>query len=272
MMTQRRDLPGNGFFEHPIVTGGSRRTSVNTPKTPKTSLSSHRLCRAPGRGLARITERGYAHPMDLSPCNIVLFARAPVPGRTKTRLARDLGDVAAARVAGAMLDDICATLRSSGLSNKTCCYEGDRREIVAHVDADFELRKQPQATLSARLISALSLKRKLLLLLADVPQVAVSMINEAVTHLQFPKTAYIGPVEDGGVWCVGLNEVDPSFLEKIDMASNTFAVDVIRALPNGVYTKLGQRLRDIDTIGDARALAEAYPSLQAATLIANAIT
>ena len=67
MMTQRRDLPGNGFFEHPIVTGGSRRTSVNTPKTPKTSLSSHRLCRAPGRNLAQTitTRKRRVTPLDM---------------------------------------------------------------------------------------------------------------------------------------------------------------------------------------------------------------
>lgn len=206
--------------------------------------------------------------MDPNPCQLVLFTRAPIPGHTKTRLARDVGDLAASHIAAAMLEDICRTLKLLTLP-KICCYNGSRRAIVGHIDSDIELRQQSSSSVIARIVSALELKRKIFLLLGDVPQITAPMINEAVNHLWSPRTAYIGPVEDGGVWGIGLNEVNPSFLTDIDIGSNTFAVDTIRAIPNGVTIKLGQRLHDIDTLGDARLLVKLHPELKTSEVITD---
>ena len=52
--------------------------------------------------------------MNVPVGRLVLFAREPVPGRVKTRLAREVGAAAAASLYAAFLSDLAAALTSPG--------------------------------------------------------------------------------------------------------------------------------------------------------------
>ena len=57
----------------------------------------------------------------MSPVRVLVFAKAPVPGRVKTRLIPSLGEAGAARLAGRMLDHALGQALAAGFGPVELC-------------------------------------------------------------------------------------------------------------------------------------------------------
>lgn len=138
---------------------------------------------------------------------ILLFVRAPRPGRVKTRLTPQLGEQGAAFLYEALLDDTVVLCRAT-----TC---GARLELWAtsvgwfrRRHPDLAVRRQAGADLGARLRSAFSASfadgaDQVVIMGSDHPTLPAAYLDQAFAALgEVPLV--IGPCQDGGYYLLGL--------------------------------------------------------------------
>jgi glycosyltransferase A (GT-A) superfamily protein (DUF2064 family) len=106
------------------------------------------------------------------------------------------------------------------------------------------------------------------------PAVLIGMDTPQVTHdqlAQFDPSAYdacLGPTADGGYWCLGLR--DPSLaaavVPGVPMSTpTTFLMQRDRLTRLGLRVQLLDHLVDVDTVADARIVADLAPATGFAT-------
>ena len=153
---------------------------------------------------------------------VVLFARLPVPGKAKTRLAKDVGPDAAADLYRRMAERaFAATASSSRAASRTLCFseaseaEGIQRWVETM--GDRSLRIAPQCAspdLGERMRYALTraLERggegggrcaKAIVVGTDVPDLSAAHVDAAAAALDDHDVVF-GPAVDGGYYLLGV--------------------------------------------------------------------
>lgn len=197
---------------------------------------------------------------------LVVIAKAPTPGRSKTRLSPPCTPVEAAALAGAALADTLAAVTAAPARRRVLALDGQLREVPA----GFEVIEQRGAGLGERLAHALAAAGGPALVVGmDTPQLTPAAIASAAASLtRGDVDAVLGPALDGGYWTIGLQSPDPAVFDGVPMSSErTCAAQEHRLAQLGLAVALLPSMRDVDTIDDARAVACARPeTVFAATL------
>jgi rSAM/selenodomain-associated transferase 1 len=215
--------------------------------------------------------------MDLSEVQVVVIAKEPLAGKVKTRLCPPLTPSEAARVAAAALEDTLAVVGASNCRAKVVAFEGESDDWVP---GGFLVVPQRQGGLGERLAGALddAWERNgcpILLIGMDTPQVSLSDLVSAAAALLSPGVdAVLGPAGDGGYWLIGVRRPEPGMFAHVPMSTDHTAADQLRRLEAlGLTCRVIHERRDVDTMSDARAVAEMVPNSSfAATLRACALT
>ena len=197
--------------------------------------------------------------MGAVPAALVVMAKAPVPGRVKTRLCPPLDAEQAATLAEAALADTLQAVAWTPAARRIVVLEGAPGPWLP---AGFEVIAQRGASLAQRLSNAVrDVGAPLLLLGMDTPQVTRAQLRAALDELAAARTdAVIGPTDDGGYWTIGLAAPDPRAFEGVPMSSPaTAARQRARLEELGLRTTELPPLRDIDTYDDAVAVAVTAP-------------
>jgi hypothetical protein len=158
-------------------------------------------------------------------CSIVIFAKAPVPGYAKTRLARAIGDAAAAGLAARMLHHTVENAIAAKLGPVELCCAPDASHPAfqqAAAASDIRLTSQGGGDLGERMHRALARHlehySRVLLIGTDAPGLAATQLRDAADALlHYP--AVFGPAADGGYVLVGLTRPLPALFH--DMAWST---------------------------------------------------
>ncbi len=160
---------------------------------------------------------------------LLIFARAPVPGRVKTRLIPALGPAGAARLHRALLE---RTLRAAGAQRLM------KVELWTTPDAPPEflrdcrrrgltVRVQQGRDLGARMHRALvhALRRAPWAVLAgtDCMDADAAHLARAARLLRGGLDAVLGPVRDGGYWLVGLRRPCPALFRDMPWGTGRVA-------------------------------------------------
>lgn len=197
-------------------------------------------------------------PGTLTEPRIVLFAKAPVPGKAKTRLTPRVGADGAARAARAMLLDTLGTTLS--VAATTLVLDGDFREIDDDVQevvagSSFALDVVPQASgdFDERLEAAFSAGGVLVGM--DTPQISAAALTEALTHYQAGRTPFMLSA-DGG-WCLlGLKSQEAGLVRGVEASLGSTGEAQRRVLERaGLDVATLPALQDVDTPEDADAVA-----------------
>jgi glycosyltransferase A (GT-A) superfamily protein (DUF2064 family) len=190
---------------------------------------------------------------------LLVIAKAPVPGQVKTRLCPPCTYRQAAHIAAAALSD---TLAAGTVG------EFDRRTIVLYGQyrAPSGWHRVPQRGdgLAQRLANGFADTAQAgtasVLIGMDTPQVTARMLATVTVGLA-DADAVLGPAADGGWWTLALR--DPSHAEvlrAVPMSTSDTGAATLDALRSrGLRVGLTVPLRDVDTARDAWAVAEAYP-------------
>lgn len=151
---------------------------------------------------------------------LVVFAKAPVPGQVKTRLARAIGDEPAARLAGAFLTDVLegATSMLGKLVVVAFAPESRRPWFEAWSGA-CHLVAQPELGFSERVVAALDEAHRLgaertVIVGMDSPHLGPDRWEAAFAALD-EHDVCLGPCEDGGYYLLGLRTPQPGMFEDI---------------------------------------------------------
>ncbi|WP_307828034.1 DUF2064 domain-containing protein [Nocardioides sp. SYSU D00038] len=197
----------------------------------------------------------------------LVLAKAPVPGRVKTRLAVDVGDVAAAEVAAAALvDTIVACTAAFGSRHCHLALDGDLADgllpdrLTALVTG-WRITPQHGDGLDARLAHAhASTPGPLVQVGMDTPQATPELLRGAARGLA-RHDAVLGPADDGGWWVLALRDgTAAAALRGVPMSTPHTHNDTRVALTAaGLDVGTTTRLRDVDTVADAEEVAALVP-------------
>ena len=194
----------------------------------------------------------------------LVVAKAPVPGRVKTRLGANVGMEAAARLAAAALLDTLATCRAA-FTECHLALEGDFADALeANALRRAALKgwivhQQRGHGLGERLARAhvdAAGTGATVQVGMDTPQLTTDDLH-AVAEAASTGDAVLGPAADGGWWVLALN--DPSaaaVLADVPMSRpDTFASTRRALIAAGQTVRVGHALTDVDTVDEAARVA-----------------
>ena len=219
-----------------------------------------------------------AFPTSPRPALLVV-AKAPVPGLAKTRLARLVGDAAAADVAAAALLDTLDTVWAAHEATRwpvVVAMTGDVRRAARSVDVQEALGRvlvvdQRGDDFGARLAHAhadaavVAGSAGTVQIGMDTPQVTVDDLLLAGEHVNLGRRV-LGPADDGGWWLLGLPDpADAEALRDVPMSRDDTGALTDAAL-GGDLPRL-RTLLDVDEWADARTVAAALPGSRFAVAV-----
>ena len=192
----------------------------------------------------------------MSEVALVVFARAPVRGKVKTRLAAEVGEVRATQAYAALLGLALA---------RAACWEGPRAIACADSASLEYFKALPQAAgfhcfpqegdgLGPRM--RLALQRALtwapaaILMGTDVADHAATDLPAARAALALAEVV-LGPVADGGYWLIGVKADHPALFEGPHWGTPRVYAQTLQRCA-GLRVRALPIRRDVD---DARALA-----------------
>jgi rSAM/selenodomain-associated transferase 1 len=152
-------------------------------------------------------------------CRVMIFAKAPTPGRVKTRLIPSLGEHGAAELQRQLIERTLRTAAQARVGKlELWCAPGPDDPFFAACaqQHDIGLRMQCDGDLGMRMAgalqSALVAGSTGLLIGCDCPALTPAYLQEAAAALASGNDAVLGPAEDGGYVLVGIARSAPARL------------------------------------------------------------
>ncbi len=188
---------------------------------------------------------------------LVVLAKAPVPGRSKTRLCPPCTPEEAAGLAAAALADTLAAVAATPVARRLLVLDGPPGDWLP---SGFTVLPQRAGDLSERLAGAFAdVGGPVFLVGMDTPQLNPERLAPGLEALT-AADAVLGPATDGGYWAIGLAAADARVFDGIPMSvTGTLAAQRVRLAELGLACRELPPLRDVDTIADARAVAASAP-------------
>lgn len=214
---------------------------------------------------------------------VIVLAKAPVPGRVKTRLCPPCTPEQAARIAEAALADTLATVAATAASWRAVALDGEAgpwlppgtavvaqrgRGLDERLAAAFDDLAGPTGSSSGT--GAAGGAGPAVLIACDTPQITRALLHLSLETLARPGVdAVLGPTDDGGYWVIGLRRPQREVFLGVPMGSSaTFQAQRRRINRLGLRLEQLPALRDVDYIDDAWAVAAAIPESRFAIAMA----
>jgi rSAM/selenodomain-associated transferase 1 len=189
---------------------------------------------------------------------LVLFIRAPLLGRGKRRLARDIGDVAAVRFERLMIARLLRRLGKDRRWRMRIAVTPDRAWRSFHRRSGVETTGQGRGDLGVRMRRALAgcAPGPAVLVGSDIPALGAHHIAGAFSLLGRHDLVF-GAAKDGGYWLVGARHPRhlPPMFGQVRWSSPYALSDTLAGLPRRVTVGYAATLEDVDAV-------EAYRQLQ----------
>jgi len=167
---------------------------------------------------------------------LVVFAREPVAGRVKTRLARKIGEGAALALYRAFLEDVVA-LTEGVAERRLLRVAGDPESLAA-----LPIARAPQegADLGARMDHAIRAslgEGPVAIIGSDSPTLPRELLVEAFARLQ-KHDVVLGPSADGGYWLIGARVAVPELFGGIAWGTPEVLPETLRRLSGRSHSML----------------------------------
>ena len=198
---------------------------------------------------------------------LLVITKAPIPGRSKTRLSPPCTPEQAAQIAAAAVGDTLDAVRATSVQRRVVALDGEPGEldltgcvVVPQVEGDLGTRlahafadamEPPDGALPTLLIGM------------DTPQVTPELLADCLDRLVAAGegTAVLGTAPDGGWWALGVHSaVAALVLPGVPMSRDDTAVLTRTALEQAGLTVLDlPQLTDVDHFPDAVSVAAQCP-------------
>ena len=193
---------------------------------------------------------------------LVIMAKAPKPGKVKTRLTESLPSAAVTALYGCLLEDTLALATSlANVEVAVMCPESDQDELAHLLGNSVQIVAQKGEGLAAGLTSVFRHftavgRQHVIAFNSDSPHLAPSVLDSAFEILA-TYDVVIGPTHDGGYYLVGAKAAHPALFESDPMGTKS-ALDRLLARTNvlGLSTGFTEPFYDIDVANDLILLAQ----------------
>jgi len=202
---------------------------------------------------------------------LVVFLKAPVAGKVKTRLAENIGKEAALKAYRLVAEHVVDSVRKQGVREGKQQYDTilfvdedeGRNDVIEWLGG--EVRVQQGNDLGERLLNSFkecfTAYKHVVIIGSDAPFVG-PLIDDAFKALK-SHSLVIGPAFDGGYYLIGLARSASRWREVFaDVAwskSSVFNDTLENAQEAGIEAHLLSEMHDMDTLSDMRAIERAYP-------------
>ena len=196
---------------------------------------------------------------------LVVMAKKPLAGRTKTRLSPPLSGQEAADLYRCFLLDTLELMQQVASAQPIIAYApDDAAPFFRHIaPPGFDFVPQVGADLGERLDNVLrhclqSGYRQAVVTDSDSPTLPAAYLERAFAELDDPGVdVVLGPCEDGGYYLVGLKAPCSALFRGIVMSTSTVLAETLeRAEEQGLRAVCLPSWYDVDTYKDLRRLTE----------------
>ena len=191
-----------------------------------------------------------------------IFCKQPIPGKVKTRLAKDIGDEAAARLYEAFLTDIVERMRETA-DRRILCYTPNNADAAAYFTelsrGDFDLVTQSDGDLGDRLEAFFSEQfkeghRKVIVIGSDSPTIRAGRIRVCFSKLGRGVgmvDAILGKSCDGGYYLIGLQRIADDIFDGIEWSTaSVYDAQLVRLKEAEYLVGSLTSIPEVDTIDD----------------------
>ena len=189
---------------------------------------------------------------------MILFAKSPVPGRVKTRLAQTIGQEAAAQLHTAFVAD--------------CLVQANELARVSHIDIELHTDVetdvwssfavtnclQTPGDLGVRMLSAMrnalaAGRPQALITGTDSPTLPLVYLQQL---LNLDTDVALGPTEDGGYYAISCRRVAEEMFRSVNWSTaSTLSDTMASCVLAGLSVSQGSRWYDVDDFRDLERLA-----------------
>lgn len=200
---------------------------------------------------------------------LLVVAKQPLAGRTKTRLSPPLTPAEAAQLYETFLRDTLDIVRDVAGVERIIAYLPEEAEDYFRTLApDFGLLPQCGSDLGARLDNALTHCltndfERAVIMNSDSPTLPAEHLRQAFVALETADVV-LGPCEDGGYYLIGLNGPAPRLLRDVEMSTPTVTRDTLTlAAEEGLRLTQLPAWYDVDTVVELERLRDELAILPA---------
>ena len=197
---------------------------------------------------------------------LLVITKAPVPGRSKTRLTPPCTPLQASTIAAAAVADTLDVVRATPVQRRVVALDGAPGDLDLH---DLVVVPQVEGELGTRLAAAFAAAMDgdgdlpTLLVGMDTPQISPELLTDCLAQLVAagPGTAVLGTAPDGGWWALGVHSPDAAaVLPDVPMSREDTATNTRAALQAAGLTVLElPQLTDVDHWPEAVEVAALCP-------------
>ena len=193
---------------------------------------------------------------------LIVVAKQPAPGKTKTRLSPPLKPEQASKLYECFLTDTLDLVRHVKQVQPVIAFLPVGAEAYfQQLAPDFDLIQQDGPDLGARLDNAISsyLSRgyqRVVIMNSDSPTLPSDHLSQAFAALESGNDVVLGPCDDGGYYLIGVKQPVPRLLRDVQMSTPTVAADTIAlAVEENLSVHLLPAWYDVDHAGSLIRLA-----------------
>lgn len=184
---------------------------------------------------------------------LIVVAKQPAPGQTKTRLSPPLAPEQASALYECFFFDTLDQMRCVDHARRVIAYLPlDARDYFHRFERDFELIPQNGHDLGSRLDHALTSYlsqgyERVVIMDSDSPTLPSVYLSQAFNALTDGADVTLGPCDDGGYYLIGIKKPAPRLLREVQMSTSTVTADTIAlAEEEGLRVSLLPTWYDVD--------------------------
>jgi rSAM/selenodomain-associated transferase 1 len=186
---------------------------------------------------------------------LLLFIKNPIPGKTKTRLAADVGNKMALRMYHILCDWTREQAQGLTDTDRYLYYSDEITEPDTWPAEDFHKRLQNPGDLGERMAEGLRAvfaagHRRVIIIGSDCPGIDTDYLNAAFAALENDDVV-IGPALDGGYTLLGMRSFTPSLFTDVAWSTQeVLPTTLARAAEASKSVHQLKPLSDVDYLED----------------------
>lgn len=199
---------------------------------------------------------------------LILFAKAPVPGRVKTRLQTILTADEASALHEAFVEDMLAILASLALPTElhvdqpTAHWPAERTGVAHRLQCEGDMGERMRHALEDGLARGHS---PVAIVGSDAPDLPAGCLRELVASgAASGADVTLGPADDGGYYAIVCRRTHPGMFQGVRWSTENAFHDTLRACQaSGLTIASGRMWHDVDVPQDLERLVNPGPHTQA---------